>query len=286
MHTSGKVFAWLAVLLIGVAVWITSKTLAVRDAWMDLAQKNEAEIKKNDDEIARLNGALAVARTNLARTMIGWDRVWPESPARINPNGGLTVQGLAGAEQNQVVYVFAPQQDGSSIFIGDFKVTKPGDNNTEAMPYSRRRANDPKPPNFAARVRTLIPNQFQTRLDMLGEQLLAVELTIETNTEELARQGKLLEQTDKLIGLRMAEINGNPQLEGQSLPPVNIKGLLTAIFDEEDARDAALIEADTLLHNLKKTRDAFERIRKDNELRVKSLPQPAPQEPAVGATRR
>jgi hypothetical protein len=272
MHTSGKILAWLAVLLIGVAVWITSKTLAVRDAWMDLAQKNEAEIKKNDEEIARLTAALAVARTNLARTMIGWDRVWPESPARINPNGSLTVQGLAGAEQNQVLFVFAPQQDGTSVYIGDFKVTKPGDNATEAVPYSRRRENDPKPPNFAARVRTLIPNQFQTRLDMLSEQLLEAELTIGTNTEELARQGKLLQQVEKLIELRMAEINGNSQLEGQSLPPVNIRGLLTAIFDEEDVRDAALIEADALLHDLKKTRDAFERIRKDNELRVKSLP--------------
>jgi hypothetical protein len=83
----------------------------------------------------------------------------------------------------------------------------------------------------------------------------------------------------------MAEINGEKALEGQAIDEVYILGLLTAIVKEEEARNAALIEADRLTHELKRTRDSFEQIRKENLLRVESLPAPPAQKRTVGAAR-
>jgi hypothetical protein len=179
-----------------------------------------------------------------------------------------------GVQQNQVLYVFVPNAEGTSWrYLGDFKVSKAADNSVEAKANSRRRPYDDKQLQPAtARVRTLIPSHFLARLGALDQQLLAAEATVEANKIEVARQGTLSGQSDKLIESRMAEINGDPQLADAPLPAVNIKGLLTAIVDEEEAHHAALIEADRLMRALKRARDEFAKIRRENADRVLSLP--------------
>ena len=116
-------------------------------------------------------------------------------------------------------------------------------------------------------------------------QRAAAELAVGSNQEEVTRQARLSEQTDKLIASRMTEIDGDKALEGQAIDEVYILGLLTAIVKEEEARNAALIEADRLVHELKHARDSFEQIRKENLQRVDSLPPPPAQKRAVGAAR-
>jgi len=292
MHTSGKVAAWLVVVGIVGAVYVSVKALAVRDAWMELAQKNEAAIKKNQADIDEKTQTLDKKRKELARTMLGWDREWQDVTARANPQGGLSLQLAAskGIQQDQVVYVFGinpDKPDEPSTYLGDFKVTKAGDAATETKANSRRRPADKLPAQpIRVRVRTLIPNPYQSRLATLDQQLLAAEQSVASNNDELARQAQLSEQTEKLIALRMAEIEGNPQLEGEAIPAVHIQGLLTGIANEEEARNAALIEADRLMRELKRTRDNFERARKENERLVESLPKAKSAEPAVGAAGR
>ena len=288
MHVSGKVAASLAIVLLLVAMYFTSKAFAVRDAWMALAEKNEAAIKKNDEEIEKKVKTMLEKRADLARTMIGWDREWPSVQARLEQNGdlGMALGTNQGLQPGEVVYVFAPNADGTSVYVGDFKVPKPGDTNSIAKPNSRRRPADLKQAQYEkARVRTMIPIQFQSRLAMLDQQLLAADLAIASNKEEVDRQAKLSEQTDKLIASRIAEINGDKSLEGQPIDEVYILGLLSGIVKEEEARNAALIEADRLTHELKRTRDNFELIRKENLQRVETLPAPPAQKRTVGAAR-
>jgi hypothetical protein len=288
MHVSGKVAAWLAGVLLLVALWISSKALAVRDAWMELAQKNEAAIKKNEEDIDARTKKLLERRAELARTMIGWDREWPSVQARLEQDGklGIALGTTHGLQPGEVLYVFEPKPDNTSVYVGDFKVPKPGDTNSIAIPNSRRRPGDFKLAQLEkGRVRTMIPMQFQSRLAMLDQQLLSAELAVASNQNELARQTKLSEQSDKLIASRMAEIDGDNALQGQSVDDVYILGLLAAIVKEEEARNAALIEADRLKHELKRTRDRFEQILKENQQRVELLPGPPDQRPTVGSTR-
>jgi hypothetical protein len=288
MHYSGKIAAGLVVALIAIAIYFSAKAFGVRDAWMQLAQKNEDEIKKNEATIAEKTRKFEDERAILARTKHGWDRDWSDVPAQINQQGDLTLAlGTArGMQPDQILYVFVPNQDGTSVYVGDFKVTRAAENQVLARPNSRRRAGDVKqvqlPP---VRVRALLPIQYLSRLETLNQQLLAAELTIATNKDEVERQGRLFDQTEKLIAARMAEINGNPQLAAKPLPPVHVKGLLTSIVDEEEGRNAALIEADRLRRELKQARDRFAQVRRENHERLKSLPQPAASEPTVGAAR-
>ena len=195
MHISGKIAAWLVAVGLLIGSWFAVKALAVRDKWMALAQKNEAEIKKNDEEIAKKIKLRDEKRTSLARTMFGWDRYWLDVPAVVN-GGNLSLQlgSARGVQQNQVLYVFIPNPDGTSAYLGDFKVTRVGDNGAEARPESRRRPDDVNqmPPAPNARVRTRIPTEFLGRLSALDQQLLAAELTIAANDRELKRQATSL----------------------------------------------------------------------------------------------
>ena len=84
MHTSGKVAAWLVAISVLIAAYFSVRTFRVRDKWMELAQKNKAEIKKNEEDIAKLTRTMEEKRMTLARTMIGWDREWSGVPCSGN----------------------------------------------------------------------------------------------------------------------------------------------------------------------------------------------------------
>lgn len=279
MHVSGKILAGLAIVGFLGAMYMSSKAFAVRDAWMKQAQENEAAIKKNDEEIEAKTRTLKEKRADYARTMIGWDREWVAAAARLEQNGdiGLQLGTPQGIQPGQLLYVFAPNADGtSSIYLGDFKVANANEGGSRANPYSRRRPTDFKQAQLQnVRVRTMLPNQYVKRLDDLNQQLLQAELAIRSNKEELTRQTQLAEYTEKLIAARLAELNGDADKANQEIPEVHIKGLLTSIVTEEEARNAALIEADRLMRELKKTRDEFQTIRKENQQRVDALPRPA-----------
>jgi hypothetical protein len=274
MHVSGKVFAGLVVVAFLAAIYFTTKAFSIRDAWMKLAQDNEAAIRKNAEEIAVKTRIRNEKRAEYARTMIGWDREWLSPAARLEANGniGLQIGTNQGVMPDQLLFVFAPNPDGTSVYVGDFKVERTNEQGTQAKLNSRRRPSDFKEVQFqSVRVRTMLPNPYVNRLGVLDQDLLAEELKIRNNQAELARQGRLDKQADNLIAARIRELNGNPDLVGQAIPAVFIEGLLTAIVREEEAHHASLIEADRLARDLKKTRDEFNRIRKDNLQRVEAL---------------
>jgi len=289
MHISGKIAAWFVAIGIVVSVYFSAKMLSIRDAWMKIAQENEKKIKDNDEEIAKQIRIRDEKRTLLARTMFSWDRYWNDVQIVGNVAGDLNLKvGTSlGVQKDQVLYVFVPNADGTWAYVGDFKVTNAGDAQVVAKAHSRRRPTDAKQVTAQnARVRTMVPDPFLSRLGALDEQLLAAELTLKMNNEFLKSQGTLGELTAAQIAAREAEINGNPALAGQALPRVNINGLITALVEEEEARHAALLEADRLMRELKAARDEFAKVRRDNEQRVQSLPRPGVTEPAVGASGR
>jgi hypothetical protein len=289
MHISGKIAAWFVAIGIVVSVYFSAKALSVRDAWMKIAQENEKKIKDNDEEIARQIRIRDEKRTQLARTMFSWDRYWNDVQIVGNAGGDLNLKiGTSlGVQKDQVLYVFVPNADGTWAYAGDFRVNNAADGQATARAHSRRRPTDAKQVQAQnARVRTMIPDPFLARLGAIDQQLLAAELTLKMNNDSLKSQGTLGELTEAQIAARLAEINGNPALQGQALPNVNIKGLLEAIKEEEEARSAALLEGYRLGRELKATRDEFAKVRRDNEQRVQALPRPGATETTVGAASR
>ncbi|MSR59325.1 MAG: hypothetical protein EXS05_17060 [Planctomycetaceae bacterium] len=286
MHISGKILAWLVVIGGMAAIFLSAQALAIRNGWMTQAQKNEAAFVANQQQIQIKTRELEAKRVELARTMLGWDRFWPLAQATIR-QGELTLTGaISGIQVGQTIYVFAFGETGDSKFLGEFKVTKAADQAAAARPNWFLRVGDLTEGVYQVRVRTAIPNQFQTRLGEIDQHLLAADLVVSNNEIELARQGQLIGQTDKLIAGRLSEINGAPDLEGKNLPDVNIKGLIAAMSDEEQARNVALLQADRLQRALKLAREQFQETVKANAELTKALPQPNSIESNLGAAKR
>jgi hypothetical protein len=287
MHTSGKVLAWVVVVGAACAIWLSAKALGVRNAWMQVAQKNEADFLTNQEKIRLKTRDVDHKRSELARTMLGWDRFWTDVDARLDRKLTLGLGTSSGVRPEQVLFVFAINPDGTSRYVGDFKVA---DRITEttctADPNWLQQSGDITPGTFKARIRTLIPNQFQARLAAIEQQVIAAEQALLTNQAELDRQKQLTEQTEKLIAARLTELNGDPALEGKTLPAVNTKGLLAAMVDEEEVRNGALVTIDQLLRDLKTTRERFVETLNANRRLTESLPRPAPADATVGAAGR
>lgn len=275
MHTSGKVLAGIVVVGALAAIYLSARTLGIRNAWMTVAQNNEAAIKKNEETLALKRREFDAKRMELARTMIGWDRYWSDIDARIDRQAVLTLAlgATGGIAPRQVLFVFAQGPDGTSRYLGDYRVDRVQDTGCTARPNWLLTAGDATPGQFKVRVRTLIPNRHQSRLGALDQQLLATNTAVETNKAELERQKQLTEQTEQLIAARLSEINGAPDLKGKTLPAVNIKGLLSAMVDEEEEYHAALRDGDRLRRDLKRTREAVEATMKANRELGEKLPQ-------------
>lgn len=283
MHTSGKVFVWLLVIACLAAIYLSAKALGVRNGWMAAAQKAKETYQKNEKEIAEKSLALELKQKEYDRIMLGWDRYWPEVPALVDPassNIRIGVGTNQGLKANQVVYAYMLNPDGTSNFVGDFRVVRIAEAQADARPNWRIRPGELQAAKVAPggwRIRTLIPNQYQTRFAELDQQLLTAEQSQAGHQGALERQMKLLAEAEKRLGARLTEINGNPALDGKAIPDVFIKGLLTSLSEEDEARNSALREADELLHELKKTREEFERILQHNRQLTDGLPQPAKQ---------
>jgi hypothetical protein len=286
MHISGKILAWFVVIGGGAAIFLSAKTLAVRRGWMEQAQKNEAAFRQKQEQVATKTRQLSDARGNLARTMLGWDRYWADVTGIVNPQGGLqlSIGSGHGVQPEQLLYVFAVTPDGKSTYVGDFKVANVADAQCAVRPNWRVRQGDISvAAQFACRVRTMVPSQYQSRLAVLDQQLLAAEQLVASNQVELERQAQIIARAEALIGERLKEINGDPALQGKPLEPVHIEGLLTSMIAEEELRNTALREADDLARLLKKTRERFERILADNKRASEKLSTQNRDDPAVGA---
>src|SRR5689334_6657164 len=108
MHTSGKVLAWFVVVGALAVIFLSAKTLYIRSEWMKVAQKNEADIRKNEEQILLKTRQLDALKSEFARSMLGWDRYWPEVPSHLNQKGELQLSlGTGyGVQGDQVLYIF------------------------------------------------------------------------------------------------------------------------------------------------------------------------------------
>jgi hypothetical protein len=287
MHNSGKAFAWLVLVGCVAATYFSAKALGVRNGWMAAAQKAKETFEKNKADIAAKELALELKQKEYDRLMLGWDRYWPDVGTNIDLNTGTIRMGIGtnqGLKNGQVVYSYMMNSDGSSVYLGDFRVTRIADAQADAVPVWRNRPGDLQAAKAAPgkyRIRTLIPNQYQTRFAELDQQILAAEQSIAGHQSALDLQTKLFADAERNLQERLAEIKGNPALEGKDIPDVFIQGLLASLSAEDEARNNALREVDELLHNLKQTKKDFEETLKKNRQLTDSLLQTVP--PAVGA---
>jgi len=274
MHISGKILAWMVVALGAASIYMGSKALSIRQAWMERAQKDEKEYHDAQEAALKAHLEYDQRRNEYVRAILGWDRYFNNVEATVDQNGQLAVQGLGaavGVKNDDLLHVFALNQDGSdSTYVGCFRVAQAAENRVVAIPHWRIREGDLAPGKlpFGARVRTQIPTADQSRFAAIDQQLLAVEQGLANAQEEQGALAALLAQTEQLIAERMKEIDGDPAFEQKQVPAVNKLGLLSAITQEEEARNQALLEADRLHRELLAVRKQLQEVLNQNRQAV------------------
>lgn len=284
MHTSGKVLAWFVVLLGCGAVVLTGKALAIRTAWMEKAQKYEADYARNAVQLDERVVKLQQIRNELERQMLGWDRYWANIPGGVlDPVKGQIQLDLGtnrGLQDKQVVYVFVQNPDGTSTYAGNFRVSTVQPARAALDAVWRVRPGDLGAiPQGRWRVRTMIPTPDQTRFTDLEVQLLVADEQLAASHRGLELQVALGKVAEQHSDFRFKEVNGDPALAANEVPPEIKAGLLATMAEVEESRNTALAEVDHLRRELKTTNEEFNRILGLNQELTESLPQPAATEP-------
>lgn len=271
MHIFGHIMIWLIALGALAATVLTAKTYEIRNSWLEKVDKLEKQVEDNKPIIAEKEAKLRSLQAEQDRLNLGWGEPFQNVQGQLNPNnfqfvtsdaamGGWlasvlqTQQAMDAAKRSApVVYVFQPQMDGSSVYVGAFQLATaaaPGQQMTFVPTWN------PSPGDFATianqgagpfRVRPMIPSQFPSKYAETRSKMIITQRSLAQKESDLADQ--ILRETDaKAILTRR-----NEQLQGQD-------GLVSQIQTAEDARNIELEEE-----------DYWRRQVKDAELKIREL---------------
>lgn len=208
---------------------------------------------------------------------------------------GVAISGLgpvSGIRTGEVIHLFSPGSDAeSTYYLGPFKVTQviptPPTITAEATWGIRNldKADDPDFPGQTVwespvkyrwgngwRVRTALPSSEPVNVMHYSQLLLKKDEQLEatkvyrTTTEEQ----KLVADTQ--LKYRENELHGDVNLEQRNLPRHRIDGLVKAISEADEKRNATLEEVDALRHQLKKVYDEVIALKNQNGRIAAELP--------------
>jgi hypothetical protein len=284
MHTLGKVLVWLVVLGWIGALALTVKMLDVRNSWTQKLDGLKARNVQNAEQIAQKQAELDNLRSELAQTMLGWDKAWSNIPVIPNQDGTLTAQigtndgfGLPATAEPPVAYLFVTNPaDGTSQYVGSFQAAAVRENQAAFRPTFRIRGNEPQQWQASGnwRVRAMIPPGFMERFSDLHGSLTLGDQALAGKQQHLQIQQELVEVSKQHLTHRQEELLGykTPPPGADRLSEEWTVGLVAAIANEEDRRNEELTELDRLRREVK---DAFAQRRtliEQNAALVRSLP--------------
>jgi len=282
MHWSGKLFAWLLVPLVLVAMLFTAKLIKVRNSWT-------AKIEKSKDEYNKLAPQLVAAQHDLDRTWGDWHRAtvtWGQrvyqAQTNVNPAAGSVNVSLGtsqGIQQGQWLYGFEILPDGSSIYRGDFVAQTVREGESLLVPNWRLRAGDTdgwQTGNW--RWRLMLPAAYPNRFDELEQTLVQEDELFNDRTQTLAIQQQLIATANEQLKLREAELVGGPELpKTETLDPEFRDGLTATLEALEEDRNAELVRIDRLRRSVRSLNQQVQQTQTENRELVNRLPQPPEQ---------
>ncbi len=306
MHWTGRTLVWFVAISWVAALYFSARVVYTRSAWMESVQKDEATLLARKADIVKERKLLAERQSELVREMIGWDHYWTGVPSgQANPKGEFQIQprDASGAPvilaADQYVYAFAPGENNTINYIGQFKVAAAQQGQSTLTPVFKLRFQDPlagfptgldivkqdvqgrvKNHNDLAdwklggaiRIRTLIPSSHIGRMTKGEVDLQIADERLMDMARQYDHQVAMVEAAKLQVARRTAEIIQPTDVDGKDLPPEIKDGLMKTLIAEEEARNAALIQADDLRHRLKATNDRFDAVRKENIELEKTLP--------------
>lgn len=288
MHTIGKVFLGLNVLLVIGAVLLTARLINTRNYWMQQVGQRERQIEAGEQQIVQKEKELGDLRADLVRQRMTWDTMIVAPNSRPNADGTVIV----GAGQNvgfgdvpdgsppPIVHVFVPTdpQGQSSFYLGPFRAANVGAAQSQLDPLFRVQPDEPQ--NWPAgtwRLWQVVPSDAPSRVVALTSEIVEKVEAVASRRETLALQQKAVEQAQAHLDSRRKELLGDPQApQIEGVPEVSV-GLVTALRDAEAARNEGLAELDRLRRAVDESYERLTRLVAENAELVRPSATPGPE---------
>ncbi|MFO0917352.1 MAG: hypothetical protein U0872_03440 [Planctomycetaceae bacterium] len=288
MHWVGKVSAWLLVLLILGATVLTSKFITVRNSWVSKSEKLKEDAVKLEAQVREAEATAERLQFELHRAHQLWGQSYPATggpPVRTtvqNPAEGTLAVSLGAKSdppihQGQWLYGFETLGDGTTVYRGTFVADAVRDGESLLAPNWRLRPEDTQgwqSGNWRWRVQ--LPSAYPNRFDELEQALVRQDELLGDRTQTLAVQEALIAAAKEQLRLREAELVGGPELpQNPALNPEFRLGLIAALEEAEESRNAELLAIDQLRRSVRLLRRQIEDLEAGNRDLAGKLPQPA-----------
>ena len=287
MNIWGKVFAFFIILLGGGAFVLTTQLLDYRQSWMKLVETNRVALIEAKAQTIKKRQDLARLQADYDRLMLGWDTYI--NNVQTSGDAAQGILGLAvgppllnegkdkdGKPVMPVIYAFQPGANGKYEYVGEFRAERIAAGSSTFKANWRIRPADSAMwklgPNW--RVRTRIPMSNKLKFDQMSLAFSDADERFANSTNELARsRDEFAKKIKMALANRENELQGFEAYEGDrgKLDDELIDGVLATLVREEEARNAAIAEADALRHELNQTIEQFERLKGINNKAVSEL---------------
>ena len=279
MHTSGKVLAFLVVLLAITASVLTAKLVQVRNSWTAKSVASKNKFNDLNPKVAALQTQIDSLNNEIFRSRELWGIVPLTAPTNVfNPNDGTVQVGFgsdAGLRDKLLMHGFEIAADGTSIYRGSFLPVEIQNIGATLKPNWRATPEEIRtwqPGNW--RWRNLVPPGYVDNFDKQLTAILKYEETLNDRIRTLNGQKKLLAEANAKLKLREAELVGGDELtKVDTVDPEFRDGLVAAMAAAEEDRNQTLLTIDKLRREVRSVQADIEQMLSDNLELTNRLPQ-------------
>jgi hypothetical protein len=285
MHTLGKVFLGLVIVLAGLDAYFALVLIAHRDRWNERYEKAVENYQTQHTQLLQARHNVQDRQLKLNRLLDTWGSTWEARGELLDRDDGRlrieagSATGLPGPNENgtnPIVYIFQENGDAGSVFLGEFElVTIEADQSAGRLTrteFGMEITNWPANASGAMfRIRESIPSAGRTQFDDLFVQYAQEEQKLDFQQGQLRIAGEQLAKSQAILEQRIAELSGDPNPPEGAHQDV-IDGLVETMRREEVARNADLDRLYDLRRQYsRKTNELGSLIEQNREL-VSTLP--------------
>jgi hypothetical protein len=281
MHIVGKILIGVIAVSAGFGFIIAARLVNTRGAWMKQLQEAKAGEDQSAQKLADARQAFEESRADLEREMLRWDRYLVVKGAFDAATNAIVISAgkTVGIQPNTELYAFQLDDKGGSTYVGSFNAADVTANESGLKATFSVRAEDV--PNWngqSFRLRTVIPSSFVSQFADLQAKLINQDELLKKQEKNLATQAELAAAAREQRDTRVAELLGGAG--GAGAGGDKAAGLVTAINQADDRRNASLIQVDELRRKILEAKAHVNSLIQDNNNLAASLPGQLPREHA------
>ena len=271
------------------AIFLTTMLLDARSEWLKRVTDREEQIKQIEEDLRKKKLVVSDLENQVNRHMINWGRAWELTPQDIQlldaeqgvimlaagSNLGLAVREANSGAALPTLHVFGTAEDGTSAYIGAFRVTQVQQDQVAAQMVRKPYPGEIEQwqANGGLRVWNSVPGNWQSLHALYQSQIAEALQDVQDEQGRLTTQADLKAKSEEQLARRMGELEGNEQaVDGASEDVIN--GLVQTLRSEEAERDDQLHELDELRHEYHAKYNELVDLLEQNRNLEQQLPQP------------